>query len=167
MRRLGGTEDELSRMGQRALEAQPFGALVGARLARLVDGEAVLEVPIRNELPQQDGLVHGGVIGYPDDNAPTFAGGSVLGPAVLTSEYKINYLRPASGETLAVQAAVVHAGGRQAVCHCDVFAVGSAAARSAVTVCTPTFAWDVILARPWFSHPSAALSRFATLVTCL
>jgi len=30
-----------------------------------------------------------------------------------------------------------------------------------------SLAWDVILAQPWFSHPSAALSRFATLVTCL
>ena len=30
-----------------------------------------------------------------------------------------------------------------------------------------SLAWDVILAKPWFSHPSAALSRFATLVTCL
>jgi hypothetical protein len=30
-----------------------------------------------------------------------------------------------------------------------------------------SLAWDVILGRPWFSHLSAALSRFATLVTCL
>ena len=67
-------------MGQRALEAQPFGALVGARLARLVDGEAVLEVPIRNELPQQDGLVYGGVIGYPDDNARPSPAARCWGP---------------------------------------------------------------------------------------
>jgi uncharacterized protein (TIGR00369 family) len=132
-----GQLEELSRAGEQALESQPLSALLEARLAFLSEGEAVLEVPIRSELLQQNGFVHGGVINYLVDNALTFAGGSVLGPAVLTSEYKINYLRPASGETLAVQAAVVHAGGRQAVCHCDVFAFGSAAARSAVTVCTP------------------------------
>ena len=115
--------EELLRMGQQALESQPFSALVGTRLASLTEGEAVLEVPIRTELLQQNGYVHGGVISYVADNALTFAGGSVLGPAVLTSEYKINYLRPASGEVLVARASVVHAGKRQAVCRCDVFAV--------------------------------------------
>jgi acyl-coenzyme A thioesterase PaaI-like protein len=87
-------------MGQRAPEAQPFSALMGARSARLVDGEAVLEVPMRKELLQQDGFVHGGVISYPADNAPTFAGGSVLGPEVLTQEYKIKYPgHPAGGRS--------------------------------------------------------------------
>jgi hypothetical protein len=39
-------------------------------------GGAVLEAPIRNELLQQDGLVHGDVLRYPADNALTFAGGA-------------------------------------------------------------------------------------------
>jgi uncharacterized protein (TIGR00369 family) len=108
--------EELSRAGQQALESQPFSTLLEARLVSFTEGEAVMEVPIRNELLQQDGHVHGGVIGYLADNALTFAGGSVLGPAVLTSEYKINYLRPASGETLVARASVVHAGKWQAVC---------------------------------------------------
>ena len=146
MRRLGGTEDDLSRMGQRALEAQPFGALVGAGFARLVDREAVLEVPIRNELPQQDGLVYGGVIGYPDDNAPTFAGGSVLGPEVLTPEDKIKHLRPPSGESLVARASVVSASKRQVVWRCDNRAAGAdggetfcAAAHGAIaSVAVPT-----------------------------
>jgi uncharacterized protein (TIGR00369 family) len=112
-------------MGQRAPEAQPFSALMGARSARLVDGEAVLEVPMRKELLQQDGFVHGGVISYPADNAPTFAGGSVLGPEVLTQEYKINYLRPPSGEMLVARASVVSASKRQAVRRCDNRAAGA------------------------------------------
>jgi uncharacterized protein (TIGR00369 family) len=90
-----GQLEELSRAGEQALESQPLSALLEARLAFLSEGEAVLEVPIRSELLQQNGFVHGGVINYLVDNALTFAGGSVLGPAVLTSEYKINYLRPA------------------------------------------------------------------------
>lgn len=80
-------------------------------------------MPIRNELLQQNGFVHGGVVSFAADNALTFAGGSMLGPAVLTSEYKINYLRPASGQTLVARASVVYAGKRQAVCRCDVFSV--------------------------------------------
>ena len=111
-------------VARRVLEDQPFSTLLGAKLASFSDGEAVLEVPIRAELLQQNGFVHGGVLAYAADNALTFSGGSVLGPAVLTSEYKINYLRPASGRTLVARASVVQAGKRQAVCRCDVFAVG-------------------------------------------
>jgi uncharacterized protein (TIGR00369 family) len=118
-----GQMEELSRAGQQALESQPFSALIGARQASFSEGEAVIEVPIRGELLQQDGYVHGGLISYLADNTLTYAGGSVLGPSVLTSEYKINYLRPASGQRLVARASVVHAGKRQAVCRCDVFAV--------------------------------------------
>jgi uncharacterized protein (TIGR00369 family) len=88
-----GQVKELSRTGQQALKSQPFSAVIGARLTSLSEGKAVLEVLIREELLQQNGYVHGGVISYIADNALTFAGGSVLGPAVLTQEYKINYLR--------------------------------------------------------------------------
>jgi uncharacterized protein (TIGR00369 family) len=114
--------DEPSRVGQQVLKAQPFSALVGARLATFSEGEAVLEVPVREELLQQDGYIHGGVVSFLADNALTFSGGSVLGPGVLTQEYKINYVRPADGEKLSVRASVVSAGRRHAVCRCDVFA---------------------------------------------
>jgi uncharacterized protein (TIGR00369 family) len=65
--------------------------------------------------------VHGGVISYAADNALTFAGGSVLGTSVTTSEFKINYLRPAIGDFLVARASVIYAGKSQAVCRCDVF----------------------------------------------
>ena len=80
------------------------------------------EIPIREELLQQNGFVHGGVVSYAADNALTFAGGSALGPAVLTSEYKINYLKPARGKVLRAKASVIYASKRQAVCRCEVFA---------------------------------------------
>lgn len=118
----GERVEELSLVARRVL-AQPFSALVGARLASFSRGEAELEIPIRGVLLQQNGFVHGDVLSYAADNALTFAGGSVLGPAVSTSEYKINYLRPAMGETLMARASVIHAGRRQAVCRCDVFSV--------------------------------------------
>ena len=115
--------DELSRIGQQALDSQPFSGLIGAKLAKFSEGEAVLEIPIREELLQQNGFVHGGVVSYAADNALAFAGGSALGPAVLTSEYKINYLKPARGELLCAKASVIYASKRQAVCRCEVFAV--------------------------------------------
>jgi uncharacterized protein (TIGR00369 family) len=115
--------DELSRIGQQALDSQPFSGLIGAKLIEFSEGEAVLEIPIREELLQQNGFVHGGVVSYAADNALAFAGGSALGPAVLTSEYKINYLKPARGKVLRARASVIHASKRQAVCRCEVFAV--------------------------------------------
>lgn len=86
-------------------------------------GRAVLEVDIRDELKQQNGFVHGGVLAYAADNSVTFAAGTVLGPAVLTSGVTISYVRPASGALLRAEATVASSGKRQAVCRCDVFAV--------------------------------------------
>lgn len=64
----------------------------------------------------------GGVISYLADNCLTYAGGSVLGNSV-TSEYKINYLRPAKGEKLLARANIIYAGKRQATCECKIFVV--------------------------------------------
>ena len=115
------TEHLLER-GRRALAAQPFSGLLGAELLEFTPVTAVLRVAIKPELMQQHGFVHGGVISYLADNALTYAGGGALGTAVVTSEYKINYVRPAMGEALVARASVVHAGKAQAVCRCDVFA---------------------------------------------
>ena len=52
-----------------------------------------------------------------------FVGGSVLGPGVVTSEYKINYLRPAIGNELIAKATVVYSSKTQAVCRCDLYVV--------------------------------------------
>lgn len=108
--------------GKQALEAQAFSQLIGAELTVFQPEKVVLEIPIKEELLQQHKFVHGGVISYAADNALTFVGGSVLGPEVLTSEYKINYLRPALGERIIARASVVYAGKRQAVCRCEVYA---------------------------------------------
>ena len=119
--------------GQRILASQPFSVFLGAELLQLADGNAELRIPIRDELKQQHGFVHGGVISYAADNALTFAGGSVLGADVVTSEFKINYLRPVQGDSLLARAAVVHRGRTQAVCRCDVFASEQGADRLCAT----------------------------------
>lgn len=114
-------EEDLLAWGRNALASQPFSVLVAAELIRFSKDGAELRIPVKNELKQQNGFVHGGVISYAADNALAYAGGGVLGPAVVTSEFKINYLRPALGEFIVARAAVVHAGRNQAVCRCDVF----------------------------------------------
>lgn len=99
-----------------ALHAQPFSMLLGAELMQASATELTLCLPIRDELRQQHGFVHGGVISYLADNALTFAGALALGPRVVTGEYKINYLRPAMNGTLVARAQVVYAGRHQATC---------------------------------------------------
>lgn len=109
--------------GKQALETQPFSKLVGAVLTKFDQDGTELRVPIRDELKQQHGFVHGGVLSYVADNALTFAGGAALGPGVVTSEYKLNYVRPAIGQEVVARAVAVHAGKSQAACRCDVFVI--------------------------------------------
>jgi uncharacterized protein (TIGR00369 family) len=99
---------ELIASGMNALASQPFSRLLGATLVHYSESGTELHIPIADELKQQHGFVHGGVISYAADNALTFAGGSALGAAVVTAEFKINYLRPASGTLLIARASVIH-----------------------------------------------------------
>jgi len=110
-------------MARSILASQPFSKLVGAEVSAFGTEMAELRISISDHLKQQNGFVHGGVIAYLTDNALAFAGGSVLGPAVVTSEFKINYVRPAMGEQALARAKVVYAGKSQAVCRCDVICV--------------------------------------------
>lgn len=113
--------DDWFAWGSKALADQPFSSLLGAELVRLERGSAEIRVPIKHQLKQQYGFVHGGVLSYAADNALTYVGATVLDALVVTSEFKINYVRPALGDCIIARATLVHAGRNQAVCRCDVF----------------------------------------------
>jgi len=115
--------NELLELGKEVLSSQPFSKLIGAELKELSSGYVELTIKISDQLKQQHGFLHGGVISYAADNALTFAGGSVLGPAVVTSEYKINYLRPAIGNELIAKGTIVYSSKTQAVCRVDLYIV--------------------------------------------
>ena len=113
--------EDLLTWGRQVLASQPFSVLLGAELVGFSEGSAELRIPIKAELKQLHGFVHGGVISYAADNALTYAGGSALGAGVVTSEFKINYVRPAMGDFIVARATVIHAGKNQAVCRCEVY----------------------------------------------
>lgn len=115
--------DVFLQLGRDVLQRQPFSVLLGAELTHLMPGDVELQLPLRDDLKQQDGFAHGGVVSYLADNALTFAGGTAMRVPVVTSEYKINYLKPAIGERLVVRAKAVGVGRSQTVCRCDVFSV--------------------------------------------
>ena len=115
--------EALLAMGRGVLASQPFSVLIGAEMHALSPGSVDLQLPLTAQLKQQNDFAHGGIVSYMADNALTFAGGTALRVPVVTSEFKINYVRPAVGDRLIARAKAVHTGSSQAVCTCEIFAV--------------------------------------------
>ncbi|HET7500483.1 MAG TPA: PaaI family thioesterase [Kofleriaceae bacterium] len=113
----------MKEFARQVFDAQPFSRYLGAQLVDTGPRSAEIAIPIVDHLKQQHGFVHGGVISYLADNSITFAGGLALGGNALTSEFKINYLKPAVGSRLVARARATSVGKRQAVCQCEIFAV--------------------------------------------
>lgn len=102
------------------LALQPVSDLLGVELVEFSHGYAELRIPVRPTLLQQHGYVHGGVLAFAADNALAFAGGSVLGPSVVTGGLTVDYVRPARGQIIRAVARVIASSSSGAVCHCDV-----------------------------------------------
>jgi uncharacterized protein (TIGR00369 family) len=99
--------------------------LIGARLTAVEPGRCVIELPVRADLTQQHGFVHGGVVGMIADCAGGYAGFTRM-PAdasVLTVEYKINMLAPAAGDLLIASGEVLKPGRTLSIVRADVVAV--------------------------------------------
>lgn len=90
--------------------------LMGARLVEAADGRAIIEVDYREDLTQQHGYFHGGVVTAIADTASGYAAYTTMPPnaSVLTVEFKINLLNPAAGDRLRAEA-TVHKAGRTLV----------------------------------------------------
>ncbi|MGB0386972.1 MAG: PaaI family thioesterase [Ardenticatenaceae bacterium] len=98
---------------------------IGASLTRVSPGEVEIELPFRDDLTQQHGFLHAGIVTTIVDNACGYAALSLM-PAdaeVLTIEYKVNFLSPAIGERMIARARVSKAGRTITVCAGDVFAL--------------------------------------------
>jgi uncharacterized protein (TIGR00369 family) len=94
---------------------------IGARVTRVAPGEVEIELPYREDLTQQNGFIHAGIVTTVLDSA---CGGAALTlmPAdagVLSIEFKTNLLAPARGELLIARARVVRAGRTVTVCTAD------------------------------------------------
>jgi uncharacterized protein (TIGR00369 family) len=103
---------------------QRFMTLIGASLEQVGDGEVVIALPFRDDLLQQTGTVHAGVVAAIADSACGYAALTKMpaGSNVLSVEFKINLLAPASGATLIAKARVVRAGKTLTTTIADVFA---------------------------------------------
>ena len=99
--------------------------LIGARLTEVEPGRCVIELPVREELTQQHGYVHGGVVAMIADSACGYAGFTLMpsDASVLTVEYKINILAPANGDRLVATGEVLKPGRSLSIVRAEVVAV--------------------------------------------
>jgi uncharacterized protein (TIGR00369 family) len=81
-----------------SFDRQNFMSTLGARLVRVEPGEVDVEVATRDDLVQQHGFLHAGVVASAADSACGYAALSLMpaGVAVLSIEFKTNELVPAT-----------------------------------------------------------------------
>jgi uncharacterized protein (TIGR00369 family) len=98
--------------------------LIGARLFELRPGYCAIELPFRDDLTQQHGYVHAGIVSAIADSAGGYAGFTLFpdDASVLTVEYKLNLIAPAAGERLVAEAEVVKPGRTLAITRGEVYA---------------------------------------------
>jgi uncharacterized protein (TIGR00369 family) len=107
------TQDENERIRE-AFERVPFAHLLKLELGEMKRGLATLHLEIRDDLRQNNGVVHGGVIASLMDSAAAFAIITLLekGQTTTTVDLTIHYLRPWLSGRATAQARVVRAGRR-------------------------------------------------------
>ena len=115
------TEAQRQRV-ERALDTVPFAQLLGIRLESVVSGYAVLALPIREDLKQNNAIVHGGAIASLIDSAMAFAIIPLLADdeRTTTVDLTIHYLRPLAEGVAKASARVVRAGRRVIVVSAEV-----------------------------------------------
>lgn len=113
----------------------PFAQLLGLELGEIERGEATFHLPVRDDLKQNKGLLHGGVIAALIDTAAAFAAVTLLEPAESTTtiDLTIHYLRPLTAGRATARARVLRAGRRILVISVDVMDETEALAATALT----------------------------------
>ena len=99
---------------QAAFAAVPFAKLLGLEMGELKTGEATLHLTVRDELKQNQGVMHGGAVASLIDTASAFAVVTQLEPdeRVTTTDLTIHYLRPLTSGRMTAAARVVRGGRR-------------------------------------------------------
>lgn len=102
---------------------QPFINFIGGERALVQPGAVDIARPFKGALTQQHGYVHGGVITSIADAAAGYSALTLAAPGlgVLTTELKVNFLRPAGTERIVARARVLKPGRSLTVRQTDVF----------------------------------------------
>lgn len=108
-----------------SFDRQPLIQFIGGRLSHVSPGEIDIALPRDENLLQQHGYVHGGVLTSIADAAAGYAALTLApaGTGVLTTELKVNFLRPADGEQAIARARVIKPGRQLTIVRTDVYDV--------------------------------------------
>ncbi len=95
---------------------------INATLGAIKPGFVEIELPYSDDVSQQHGFFHGGVVGTIADSAGGYAALSLMAAneGVLTVEYKVNLVAPADGDRLIARGQVVRPGRTLTVTRADV-----------------------------------------------
>ena len=106
-------------------DSQRVMSLIGATIDRVDAGEVVIRLPFREDLTQQDGFLHAGVVTTIADSACGYAAMTLvpLDTRVLSVEFKVNLLSPAVGEEFVATGRVERSGRSISVCRGEVVAL--------------------------------------------
>ena len=123
-----------------SFDRQSVMNLIGAKLLHVRPGLVGIEVAWREDLTQQDGYLHAGIVTTILDSACGYAAYTLM-PAdssVLSVEFKVNLLAPARGDSFRAEAQVKRSGRTLTVCTADAYADDTLCATMLATmICIP------------------------------
>lgn len=103
------------------LTAGPVWGHLGIRLVHAENGESEVHLPVKKEFTQLHGNVHGGILATVLDASMAAAVNSLLPEQefTVTTEMKVNYLSPATGQLLIAKARVIKRGRSLSLCQAE------------------------------------------------
>ncbi|MCC0665346.1 PaaI family thioesterase [Clostridioides sp. ZZV14-6009] len=95
-----------------SFKKQNFLSLIGAELEHVENGKVIITCKRKDSLTQQQGLLHGGVVTSLADVSCGYAALTTMpeDSEVLTVEFKINLIRPATSDKIIATGRVIKAG---------------------------------------------------------
>jgi uncharacterized protein (TIGR00369 family) len=114
----------LSRV-QASFDKQGLMRTLGASILRIAPGAVDIALGASPSVSQQHGFVHAGAVAAIADTAAGYAALSLMPPGagVLTTEFKINLVAPATGERVVARGRVIKAGRTLTLATTEVFSV--------------------------------------------
>ncbi|MGO9172675.1 MAG: PaaI family thioesterase [Rhodomicrobium sp.] len=115
--------DEFETRVRASFARQKVMQTLGVAITRIAAGEVEFAMPFAPDFTQQHGFLHAGTVATVLDSACGYAAFTVMAPeaAVMTIEFKANFLAPAKGESFRFAGKVLKAGRTVTVCEAQAF----------------------------------------------
>lgn len=119
-----------------SFDKQTFMATLGAELTLIAPGKVAIALPARDGLGQQHGFLHAGVTASILDSACGYSALTLMpeGSEVLSVDFNVSLLRPASGERFEARAEVQKPGKTVSFCRGEAFALTDGGERLIATM---------------------------------